>query len=331
MTLSHSRIDEEKAEKKKLVFKNLYFSLSHSLALSFDGCRAKAPRHASRAAFLRFRLESRRKQQGRSRGFDFSDDGRRRRRTGACLELFLFLLRARARFVVVRQVREGRERDAPFHSNCELRKNEQLSRVATAEKNSNRSDEFCLNLSTLDPPYRHDHQKKLHRIHGPVSTAPADWVPCSPKSPASGLLLLESPSCSSSSSSSPSSSSSAVRLSEVLYHKGDSGSIAKITIDRPSSRNAFTPRTIAELSCCFSDARDDPKVGLVILTGSGDEAFCSGGDQRVRSDEGGYKGSDGIPRLSVLDLQVQIRRLPKPVIALVKGYAVGGGHVLQVW
>ena len=148
-----------------------------------------------------------------------------------------------------------------------------------------------------------------------------EWVPCCPKSPASGLL----------NSSSKNDENETIRLSEVLYHKGDGGSTAKITINRPESRNAFTPRTIAELSCCFADARDDPRVGAVILTGQGDEAFCSGGDQRVRSDEGGYKGGDGVPRLSVLDLQVQIRRLPKPVIALVKGFAVGGGHVLQVW
>lgn len=183
-----------------------------------------------------------------------------------------------------------------------------------------------LSLNHLDPldPFI---KKKNYRIHGPVSTAPAVWVPCSPKSPASGLLLPSS----SRSKDNGDDNNTRIRLSEVLYHKGDSGSIAKITIDRPRSRNAFTPRTIAELSCCFADARDDPKIGVVILTGSGDEAFCSGGDQRVRSEEGGYKGSDGIPRLSVLDLQVQIRRLPKPVIALVKGYAVGGGHVLQVW
>lgn len=122
-----------------------------------------------------------------------------------------------------------------------------------------------------------------------------------------------------------------VRLTEVRYEKCDGGAIARVTIDRPRTRNAFTPRTVAELSCCFADARDDPRVGVVILTGAGDEAFCSGGDQRVRSERGGgYEGQDGVPRLSVLDLQVQIRRLPKPVIACVKGFAVGGGHVLQV-
>ena len=161
------------------------------------------------------------------------------------------------------------------------------------------------------------------RIHGPVSTAPPGWAPCSPKAPASGLLQL--------SSKSSEENDTVVLLKEVLYHKGDAGTIARITINRPEARNAFTPRTVAELSCCLADARDDPRVGAVILTGAGDEAFCSGGDQRVRSAEGGYKGADGVPRLSVLDLQQQIRRLPTPVIARVQGYAVGGGHVLQVW
>lgn len=103
----------------------------------------------------------------------------------------------------------------------------------------------------------------------------------------------------------------------------------QITIDREERRNAFTPKTIRELSVCFSDARDDPEVGVVILTGEGTMAFCSGGDQSVRG-KGGYVGADGIPRLNVLDLQMQIRRLPKPVIAMVAGYAVGGGNILQM-
>ena len=103
----------------------------------------------------------------------------------------------------------------------------------------------------------------------------------------------------------------------------------QITINRPEKRNAFTPRTVHELSLCFSDARDDPAVGVIILTGSGSEAFCSGGDQSVRG-KGGYVGTDGVPRLNVLDLQIQIRRLPKPVIAMVAGYAVGGGHILHM-
>ncbi len=110
--------------------------------------------------------------------------------------------------------------------------------------------------------------------------------------------------------------------------------IAKITICRPEVRNAFRPQTIQELLHAFEVARDDPAVGVVILTGEGDQAFCSGGDQRIRGEDG-YMGDDavadkGIGRLNVLDLQVQIRRLPKPVVAMVAGYAIGGGHVLHV-
>ncbi|MEK7861742.1 MAG: 1,4-dihydroxy-2-naphthoyl-CoA synthase, partial [Chloroflexota bacterium] len=105
--------------------------------------------------------------------------------------------------------------------------------------------------------------------------------------------------------------------------------IAKITIDRPEVRNAFRPRTVSELIEAFTLARDDPEVGVVILTGSGTEAFCAGGDQRVRAD-GGYEDDRGVPRLNVLDLQRLIRIIPKPVIAMVAGYAVGGGHVLHV-
>ncbi len=105
--------------------------------------------------------------------------------------------------------------------------------------------------------------------------------------------------------------------------------IAKITICRPEVRNAFRPETLFELSRAFEVARDDPAVGAVILTGEGTEAFCSGGDQRVRGDDG-YRDPAGIGRLNVLDLQVQIRRLPKPVIAMVAGYAIGGGHVLHL-
>jgi len=117
-------------------------------------------------------------------------------------------------------------------------------------------------------------------------------------------------------------------LEDVRYETSPDG-IAKITICRPEVRNAFRPQTVRELERAFSMARDDAKVGVVILTGEGDEAFCSGGDQRVRG-EGGYVGSDGVPRLNVLDLQRQIRTLPKPVIAMVAGWAVGGGHVLHV-
>jgi len=110
--------------------------------------------------------------------------------------------------------------------------------------------------------------------------------------------------------------------------------IAKITINRPEKRNAFRPQTLFELRDAFDLARDDPSVGVIILTGAGDYAFCSGGDQMVRGDDG-YLGDDdvaklGIGRLNVLDLQIQIRRTPKPVVAMVAGYAVGGGHVLHV-
>ena len=105
--------------------------------------------------------------------------------------------------------------------------------------------------------------------------------------------------------------------------------IAKITINRPEVRNAFRPQTLFELSRAFDLARDDPEIGVIILTGEGPLAFCSGGDQRIRGDDG-YVGPDGIGRLNVLDLQIQIRRLPKPVVAMVAGYAIGGGHVLHL-
>jgi naphthoate synthase len=105
--------------------------------------------------------------------------------------------------------------------------------------------------------------------------------------------------------------------------------IAKIAICRPEVRNAFRPQTLFELLDAFDRARNDPGIGVVVLTGEGPEAFCSGGDQRVRGDDG-YVGDDGVGRLNVLDLQIQIRRLPKPVVAMVAGYAIGGGHVLHV-
>ncbi len=105
--------------------------------------------------------------------------------------------------------------------------------------------------------------------------------------------------------------------------------IAKFTICRPEVRNAFRPRTLFELQDAFERARSDPTVGVIVLTGEGPQAFCSGGDQRIRGDDG-YVGDDGIGRLNVLDLQIQIRRLPKPVVAMVAGYAIGGGHVLHV-
>ncbi len=115
---------------------------------------------------------------------------------------------------------------------------------------------------------------------------------------------------------------------DILYETSAEG-IAKITINRPECRNAFRPQTVAEMIRAMDAARDDEKVGAVILTGAGTEAFCSGGDQRVRG-TGGYVGTDGIPRLNVLDLQMRIRYLPKPVVAMVAGYAVGGGHVLHL-
>jgi naphthoate synthase len=115
---------------------------------------------------------------------------------------------------------------------------------------------------------------------------------------------------------------------DIRYEKSADG-IAKITINRPEVRNAFRPKTVKELSRAFDDARDDSRIGVVILTGEGDLAFCSGGDQRVRGN-GGYVGDDGIPRLNILDVQRQIRTIPKPVIAMVAGYAIGGGHVLHL-
>jgi naphthoate synthase len=114
---------------------------------------------------------------------------------------------------------------------------------------------------------------------------------------------------------------------DIVYEKAEG--IAKISINRPEVHNAFRPRTVKELARAFTDARDDADIGVVILTGKGTRAFCSGGDQRVRG-EGGYVGEDGIPRLNVLDLQRQIRTLPKPVVAMVAGYAIGGGHVLHM-
>jgi len=115
---------------------------------------------------------------------------------------------------------------------------------------------------------------------------------------------------------------------DIVFEKSADG-IAKITINRPEVRNAFRPLTVKEMSRAFDDARDDQDIGVVILTGAGRDAFCAGGDQKVRG-TGGYVGKDGIPRLNVLDLQRQIRTLPKPVIAMVAGYAIGGGHVLHL-
>jgi naphthoate synthase len=118
------------------------------------------------------------------------------------------------------------------------------------------------------------------------------------------------------------------KFNDILLEKTDDG-IAKVTINRPEVRNAFRPETTEELIQAFDILRDDADVGVVILTGQGKLAFCSGGDQRVRG-HAGYVGGDGVPRLNVLDLQKRIRSLPKPVIAMVAGYAVGGGHVLHI-
>jgi naphthoate synthase len=114
---------------------------------------------------------------------------------------------------------------------------------------------------------------------------------------------------------------------DIIYEKAEG--MAKITINRPEVRNAFRPKTLDELINAFEHAQYDPEVGVVILTGAGDKAFCSGGDQRVRG-HGGYVGEDGVPRLNALDLQRVIKYLPKPVIAMVAGYAIGGGHVLHL-
>jgi naphthoate synthase len=114
---------------------------------------------------------------------------------------------------------------------------------------------------------------------------------------------------------------------DILYHKAEG--IAKITINRPEVRNAFRPLTVMEMSRALEDARNDGEIGVIILTGQGDLAFCSGGDQRVRR-EAGYEDPEGVHRLNVLDFQRQIRTCPKPVIAMVAGYAIGGGNVLQV-
>jgi naphthoate synthase len=115
---------------------------------------------------------------------------------------------------------------------------------------------------------------------------------------------------------------------DLKLEKTDDG-IAKITINRPEVRNAFRPQTVTEMLDAFTHCRDDSSIGVVILTGEGTKAFCSGGDQKVRGD-GGYVGDDGVPRLNILDVQKQIRSLPKPVVAMVAGYAIGGGHVLHV-
>ena len=114
---------------------------------------------------------------------------------------------------------------------------------------------------------------------------------------------------------------------DIRFHKW--GGIAKITINRPEVRNAFRPQTVVEMMDALNEARNDQTIGVIILTGEGKDAFCSGGDQRIRGDAG-YADEEGVHRLNVLDFQRQIRSCPKPVIAMVAGYAIGGGHVLHV-
>lgn len=120
---------------------------------------------------------------------------------------------------------------------------------------------------------------------------------------------------------------SAGEFTDIRYDKSEG--IAKITINRPEVRNAFRPQTVKEMSAALDDARDDAEIGVIILTGEGDGAFCAGGDQKVRR-EAGYEDEQGVHRLNVLDFQRQMRTCPKPIIAMVAGYAIGGGHVLHV-
>ena len=120
---------------------------------------------------------------------------------------------------------------------------------------------------------------------------------------------------------------SAGEYPDIRYEKAEG--IAKITINRPRVRNAFRPQTLFDMTAAFHDAREDPSIGVVILTGEGPDAFCSGGDQSVRG-EAGYKDDQGVPRLNALDVQRLMRTFPKPIIAMVAGYAIGGGHVLHL-
>ncbi len=117
--------------------------------------------------------------------------------------------------------------------------------------------------------------------------------------------------------------------SDIRFERSAGEGIAKVTINRPEVRNSFRPQTVTEMIEAFDIARDDSDIGVVVLTGEGEYAFCAGGDQKVRG-KGGYVDDSGVPRLNVLDLQMRIRRMPKPVVAMVAGYAVGGGHVLHV-
>lgn len=125
-----------------------------------------------------------------------------------------------------------------------------------------------------------------------------------------------------------------VAFGDILYEKGEKGSdaegIAKISINRPEVHNAFRPETLMEVMKALSDARFDPKIGVIILTGVGDKAFCSGGDQRIRGDDGGYKDKSGVHHLNALDLQRELHTCPKPIVAMVAGWSIGGGNVLQL-
>ena len=121
----------------------------------------------------------------------------------------------------------------------------------------------------------------------------------------------------------------ALEFEDIIFEKSEEG-IAKITINRPEVRNAFRPLTVREMQQALEDAREDSGIGVIILTGAGEKAFCSGGDQRIRGDAGYQDSGTGHLRLNVLDFQRQIRSCPKPVVAMVAGYAIGGGHVLHV-
>ncbi|KAI3923823.1 hypothetical protein MKW92_012326 [Papaver armeniacum] len=166
---------------------------------------------------------------------------------------------------------------------------------STNGSNSVSSSSIQMNSTSMNDSY--------HRVHGEVPTHEVVW-----RTSCDDL---------------------GIQFTDIIYEKSVGEGIAKITINRPERRNAFRPQTVKELIRAFNDARDDSTVGVIIFTGKGTQAFCSGGDQALRGKDG-YADYDNFGRLNVLDLQVQIRRLPKPVIAMVAGYAVGGGHVLHM-
>lgn len=166
---------------------------------------------------------------------------------------------------------------------------------STNGSNSASSSSIQMNSTSMNDSY--------HRVHGEVPTHDVVW-----RTTCDDL---------------------GIQFTDIIYEKSVGEGIAKITINRPERRNAFRPQTVKELIRAFNDARDDSTIGVIIFTGKGTQAFCSGGDQALRGKDG-YADYDNFGRLNVLDLQVQIRRLPKPVIAMVAGYAVGGGHVLHM-